>query len=53
MPSLLKPAVAPKQTAHAAHELLRVVGLKTHFFTEEGVVQAVDGVDFTLQRGET
>ncbi len=53
MPSLLKPAVAPKQSAHAAHELLRVVGLKTHFFTEEGVVQAVDGVDFTLQRGET
>ena len=53
MPSLLKPAVASRQSAHAAHELLRVVGLKTHFFTEEGVVQAVDGVDFTLQRGET
>jgi peptide/nickel transport system ATP-binding protein len=34
-------------------ELLRVEGLKTHFFTEEGVVQAVDGVDFVLRRGET
>ena len=53
MPSAPKPAVASRQIAHAAHELLRVVGLKTHFFTEEGVVQAVDGVDFTLQRGET
>jgi peptide/nickel transport system ATP-binding protein len=30
-----------------------VEGLKTHFFTEEGVVQAVDGVDFVLRRGET
>lgn len=34
-------------------EMLRVVGLKTHFFTDEGVVQAVDGVDFALRRGET
>jgi peptide/nickel transport system ATP-binding protein len=33
--------------------LLRVEGLKTYFFTEDGVVQAVDGVDFTLRRGET
>jgi peptide/nickel transport system ATP-binding protein len=30
-----------------------VEGLKTYFFTEEGVVQAVDGVDFVLRRGET
>jgi peptide/nickel transport system ATP-binding protein len=30
-----------------------VRGLKTHFFTEAGVVQAVDGVDLTLRRGET
>jgi peptide/nickel transport system ATP-binding protein len=34
-------------------ELLRVVGLKTYFFTEEGVVQAVDGVDLMVRRGET
>ncbi|MCG8346834.1 MAG: ABC transporter ATP-binding protein, partial [Chloroflexales bacterium] len=33
--------------------LLQVQGLKTHFFTEDGVVQAVDGVDLTLNRGET
>ncbi|WP_043097347.1 ABC transporter ATP-binding protein [Kallotenue papyrolyticum] len=32
--------------------MLRVKGLKTYFFTEEGVVKAVDGIDFTLQPGE-
>ncbi|MBU6334434.1 MAG: ABC transporter ATP-binding protein [Chloroflexi bacterium] len=37
----------------AAPPLLEVRGLKTHFFTEEGVVQAVDGVDLELRRGET
>ncbi len=33
--------------------LLRVNGLKTHFFTEDGVVPAVDGISFELARGET
>jgi oligopeptide/dipeptide ABC transporter ATP-binding protein len=33
--------------------LLEVEGLKTHFATPRGVVRAVDGVDFTLQVGET
>jgi oligopeptide/dipeptide ABC transporter ATP-binding protein len=32
--------------------LLEVRNLKTHFFTEDGVVKAVDGVDFTVGRGE-
>jgi peptide/nickel transport system ATP-binding protein len=32
--------------------LLRVDGLRTHFFTKAGVVKAVDGVSFTLARGE-
>lgn len=32
--------------------LLRVRDLKTHFFTEDGVVKAVDGVDFDVKRGE-
>jgi peptide/nickel transport system ATP-binding protein len=31
--------------------LLEVVDLKTHFRTERGVVRAVDGVTFTLDRG--
>jgi oligopeptide/dipeptide ABC transporter ATP-binding protein len=33
--------------------LLEVKGLKTHFFTREGVVQAVDGVSFTVEKGRT
>jgi peptide/nickel transport system ATP-binding protein len=33
-------------------ELLRVEGLKTHFFTRKGVVKAVDDVGFSLDRGE-
>jgi oligopeptide/dipeptide ABC transporter ATP-binding protein len=33
--------------------LLEVEGLMTHFATPRGVVHAVDGVDFTLQAGET
>ena len=33
--------------------LLEVKGLKTHFFTDEGVVKAVDGVDFTVPKGKT
>jgi len=32
--------------------LLEVKNLKTYFFTEDGVVKAVDGVDFYLNRGE-
>jgi oligopeptide/dipeptide ABC transporter ATP-binding protein len=32
--------------------LLEVHNLKTYFFTEDGVVKAVDGVDFTVRRGE-
>ena len=34
-----------------AEPLLKVSGLRTHFFTEEGTVKAVDGVDFELPRG--
>ncbi|NGQ97138.1 ABC transporter ATP-binding protein [Brevibacillus sp. SYP-B805] len=34
-------------------KILEVRQLQTHFFTEEGVVKAVDGVDFTVHKGET
>jgi oligopeptide/dipeptide ABC transporter ATP-binding protein len=33
--------------------LLEVNDLKIHFFTDEGVVKAVDGVDLTIERGKT
>ncbi|NLK08465.1 MAG: ABC transporter ATP-binding protein [Firmicutes bacterium] len=36
-----------------AEKLLEVKGLKTYFYTDDGVIPAVDGVDFTLNRGET
>jgi peptide/nickel transport system ATP-binding protein len=33
--------------------LLEIRGLKTHFATDDGIVHAVDGVDLTIDRGET
>ncbi len=33
-------------------ELLRVENLTTHFYTEEGIVKALDGVSFSIQKGE-
>ncbi len=39
-------------TEQSVDNLLEVRNLKTYFFTEDGVVKAVDGVDFTVRRGE-
>jgi peptide/nickel transport system ATP-binding protein len=33
--------------------VLEVIDLKTHFFTPDGVVKAVNGVSFTVRQGET
>jgi peptide/nickel transport system ATP-binding protein len=41
------------QTSGTAPPLLDIRGLKTHFTTDDGVVQAVDGVDLSIERGET
>ena len=32
--------------------LLEIIGLKTYFYTEDGVVKAVDGIDFNVKKGE-
>ncbi|NJM07738.1 ABC transporter ATP-binding protein [Candidatus Gracilibacteria bacterium] len=37
----------------AAETLLEFKDLRVHFFTDEGVVKAVDGVDFAVKRGKT
>ncbi|HTY76961.1 MAG TPA: ABC transporter ATP-binding protein [Candidatus Bathyarchaeia archaeon] len=36
-----------------AERLLDVKNLKTYFFTDEGMVRAVDGVDLYIEKGET
>ncbi|MBR0750562.1 ABC transporter ATP-binding protein [Bradyrhizobium jicamae] len=33
--------------------LLEIKGLKTHFTTDDGILQAVDGVDISINKGET
>src|SRR5688500_7240058 len=35
------------------HNLLEVKNLRTHFETEDGIVNAVDGISFQLKRGQT
>ena len=44
------PAAGPGGTARPILEIDR---LKTHFFTRDGVVRAVDGVSWALHPGET
>ena len=34
-------------------ELLRVNDLTTYFFTDQGIVPSVDGINFTVQKGQT
>ncbi len=36
-----------------AESILDVAGLQTFFFTRAGIIKAVDGVSFSLRRGET
>ncbi|MCS7089083.1 MAG: ABC transporter ATP-binding protein [Thermoflexales bacterium] len=48
------PQVAKASDKPAIDDLmLDVQGLKTYFYTEDGVVKAVDGVDLYVRRGET
>ena len=36
-----------------SEKLVEIRNLQTHYFTEDGVVKAVDGVDLYIKRGET
>jgi peptide/nickel transport system ATP-binding protein len=49
----LPSAIRNLQSMTSSDLLLEVKNLHTHFFTDEGVVKAVDGADFTLRRGQT
>lgn len=40
------------QSSNGSKPLLDVKGLKTYFYTEDGVVQAINGVDFDIRPGE-
>ena len=39
--------------AMSASHLLEIKNLKTYFFVREGIARAVDGIDLTINRGET
>ncbi len=43
----------PATLAAGAEPILEIDGLQTHFFTDDGVVRAVDGVSYTVAKGET
>ena len=45
-------AIEPEPRDEPGEPLLEVGGLRTWFFTADGVVKAVDGVDLTVQKGE-
>ena len=46
-------AVGKRPAAGKSDLMLDVQGLKTYFYTEDGVIKAVDGVDLKVKRGET
>jgi peptide/nickel transport system ATP-binding protein/oligopeptide transport system ATP-binding protein len=41
------------ETAVQTETLIEIRGLKTYFYTEDGVVPAIDGIDFKIRKGET
>ncbi len=50
--SVTSPRPGEVQSEATGRPLLEVRGLETHFDTRDGIVKAVDGVDFHVTRGE-
>jgi oligopeptide/dipeptide ABC transporter ATP-binding protein len=46
-------AEAPRPTVVAGDAVLEIDKLQTYFFTQTGIVKAVDGVSYAVRRGET
>src|SRR6202790_3862994 len=46
-------AYAATKTGENAGAVIDIQGLRTYLFTRRGIVKAVDGVSFSLRRGET
>jgi oligopeptide/dipeptide ABC transporter ATP-binding protein len=53
MAETLAPSTSAAGDAEITAPLLEIQDLQTHFFTSEGVVKAVDGVDLTVYPGKT
>ena len=47
-----EPPIPAEPPGDASRDLLRVRGLQTQFLSDRGVVQAVNGVSFSVRRGE-
>ncbi|WFE92427.1 ABC transporter ATP-binding protein [Roseibium porphyridii] len=50
---LIRMHTEPDQTRQNAQPLVEIRGLKTHFFTDDGVVKAVEGVDLDIHANRT
>jgi oligopeptide/dipeptide ABC transporter ATP-binding protein len=46
-------AASDRAPDRSTENLLEIKGLRTHFFTQDGVVRAVDGVSFEIGYGQT
>ncbi len=53
MASVVRPSESPAPREATTDCVLEVADLKTYFYTRLGLVKAVDGVSFSLRRGET